>query len=426
MNPSLPRAAHQKPATLHTVFMTAMPWALAAAAAVSWAADSRMVVAGEFQIPKQYAAPATYTVVGSTVKKEQSRPFIGYWDGTKVIWSSSVSEEIVHFSDVRQLLRGGSFYGTSQVIYKPMNIDNRYSSTNDQTSPLKIVGGGGTVGAPQGNFLGFGQQITLTLDTSSNPFGIGFSRGERGPRGDSGSWRQQFSAQSTIRINQPGARAGERVRVRVRGELAGGSAGGDLQRSALEARILIDQVADLRIAGPNPNPRPTYRFDNYVDIPVNTDLRWQFSFNLYGSGQEGTHDIRVYLDKQTITLELPALSGTPTTSLAPPAKPLTGGAVATPNMPGAIVVPGQPSGGTTITRPAQGTGTSAPLPSGSATATPGAPRTGALVLPGAPSTGGTLVTPGAPAIGTPSQPQRSFGVVPRGIEAETGREGSQK
>jgi hypothetical protein len=175
-----------------------------------------------------------------------------------------------------------------------------------------------------------------------------------------------------------------------------------LQHSALDARIIIDQVANLRIAGPNPNPSPRSAIDTYVDVPVNTDLRWQVSFNLYASGQEGTTDVGVALTKQEITLELPNLPGN-FTGVQPPVKPLTGGTIGT-TTPGVVVIPGGSPSGTTITRPATGSSV-APPQSGGTALTPSLQRP-----PVAPGTGST----------SSARPPGAL-IIPRGVESEQGK-----
>ncbi len=360
------------------------------------------VHAVEFQVPQRYAVPATYSVAGSTVKGEQSNPGIGYWDGSKVIWGSVLQLETVCLSDVGYVIQ--CFKGLpsrTKTIYKPLTVSKSYATAEDAAQPFRISGSSGPQGTIRGSMLGLGPRVRLHVPGLS-PQGIGLSFVQNVQKvGDSGSWRQQFNAQSTIRINKPGAAFGEKIQVRVVGEITGQSSGKDLQHTSLEARIRIDQVADLRIAGPNPNPNPRVTINKYVDVPVNTDLRWQVAFNIYASGQQGTTDCAVVLTKQEITLELPVVPGGSFTSVPPPVKPLTGSTVGIPNQQGAVVVPGQPSGGTTITRP---------VPEMSV---------------GTPAPGGTSITPGmqrAPlgSSSTSTSPPRPPGalVIPRGVEAE--------
>ena len=93
----------------------------------------------EFQIPKPYATPATYTVAGSTVKKEQSEPRIDYWDGSMVEWIPAKRREVMCLSNVGQLIncfqgKPGQF----TYIYRTLNISKSDGSTDDRTYPLHI------------------------------------------------------------------------------------------------------------------------------------------------------------------------------------------------------------------------------------------------------------------------------------------------
>ncbi|SLM49198.1 protein of unknown function [Nitrospira japonica] len=350
-----------------------------------------LAAAVEFQVPQQYATPAAYSMAGSTVRGERSNPAIGYWNGATIVWRDALDREPV---------QDKGFLGTGKYGYAMRwlsNIDQRYARIDD-SEPLDIRTRAGSPGTPQGAMRGYGTLIRLSVPLSQNEkqvLGLRFS----GPPQDkgSGSWRQQFNAQSTLRISKPGARAAEKMRVRVVGEIAGQSSGKDLQHSALEARIVIDQVADLRISGPNPNPTPRATIDPYVDVPVNTDLRWQMSFSIYASGQRGTTDLAVALTKQEITLELPAASDS-FTSAPPPVKPLTGASVPVPNQTGAVVIPGSPSG-TTMTGP----------PPGSTLSTP-QPGNGGQPL-------GTQRNLDGPGSGAASSPPPGAFVIPRGVEA---------
>lgn len=415
VTPVTPRVESVFPRTWVTVVSACV---LAAMSTILPPTASSAEDAVSFRIPETFSPPSSYSISGSSVAKEQSSPMIGYWTGGDVQWRRARVRAGNFARKDRTVLTVSSRFGFA--VENPDNSgpdrQNRWQAAFQQ--PLRIEDPSSRSGGiRQGGDRVFGRRIRLRVpmnpchivgdptrllpdyrDCFGNPpnpgnyLGIVFSR-QADKELDSGSWRQQYNAGSTIRIHKPGARPGEKIRVRVQGEITGQSNGSDLQRSALDAKIIIDQVADLRISGPNPHPSPRAAIDKYVDVPVNTDLRWQLSFNMYVSGQEGTTDVSVALTKQEITLELPNVPGT-FAAVPPPVKPLTGGAPGTPGKPGVVITPGPVNPGTPLTRP--GVGTSI-----------GTPATGVQRPPGAPSTGGPSL----------SRPPGAL-VIPRGVEPE--------
>ena len=257
-----------------------------------------------------------------TPSKGQSRAEVGRWTGDWIQWDQGGQKE----SEVWNLKGEYGFLVHDPTDEKKNNENNwivpfKSPLVIEGNPPFPAFGHGSyltshrilrmyvktkTCHRPQIRFqngrYGFAQIPCEKFPNVGNAIGIMFfpDLDKDDPDPYPGTWRQRYQAQTSLRIVKPGAKAGEKVRVRVRGRVRGGSDGRDKEHTALDARIIASQIADLRITGRNPKAE----VDEVRAVPVNVDLSWQFSFDLYSNGRAGRSDQHVELTQQELKLEL--------------------------------------------------------------------------------------------------------------------------
>lgn len=285
---------------------------------VGWAEDSAY-----FQINREFSQPSTYEVTGEvTPSKGQSRAEVGRWIGDWIQWDQGGQKE----SEVWNLKSGYGF-----LVHDPTddkkNKENKWSVPFK--GPLKIEGNPSFPASGHGSYLtshrtlrmyiktktcqrpqirfqsekyGFAQIPCEKFPNVGNAIGIMFFPGlhKDDPDPYPGTWRQRYQAHTSLRIVKPGAKAGEKVRVRVVGWLVGNTGGRDKEHTNLDARIIADQIVDFRITGRNPRKG----MNDIREVPVNVDLPLQFSFDLYSNGRAGRSDQHVEITQQELKLEL--------------------------------------------------------------------------------------------------------------------------